>query len=287
METVEELIEFIKEETSKINTTWFDKKLSAFKLEKGYDKSKEKIIIVNRDISFGFSNDSFLIESIDDLPNQEEIFERVYEIDIIDYCSLYLPIDEITYWGVFAFEDIRSSNYREVSGIIASHVKKFIVTNNIQDLDLIYQLETTIIKTLSDDIKLLTSGSPPIGFTEVLSNFLKSCCLDLDEQLKVHKSLHDLKFNFIDKLEFNLQQEELVALLYILNKSEFFNTLNYTDVSFMKFCSRYFQFRKGDAYQAPKSSKVYAEKYHEIKRGTNGNGLKKVVETLKKTIKDL
>jgi hypothetical protein len=287
METVEELIEFIKEETSKVNTTWFDKKLSGFKLEKGYDKSKEKIILVNREISFGFSKDSSLMESIDDLPNQQEIFERVYEIDIIDYCSLYLPIDENTYWGEFAFEDIHSSNYREVSTEIALHVKEFINANHIQDLDLIYQLEATIIKTLSDDIKLLTSGSPPIGFTEVLSDFLKSCCFYLDEKLKGHKSLHNLKLNFIDKLEFNLQQEELVALLYILNKSEFINTLNYNDVTFMKFCSRYFQFRKGDGYQAPKSSNVYAEKYREIIRGTSGNGLRKVAATLKETLKDL
>ena len=33
METIEELIEFIKEETSKLNTTWFNKKLSAFKVD--------------------------------------------------------------------------------------------------------------------------------------------------------------------------------------------------------------------------------------------------------------
>ena len=287
METIEELIEFIKEETSKLNTTWFNKKLSAFKLEKRYDKSKAKIIIVNTGSSF---NDNLLEfgESIEDLPDQEVIFETRYEIDIIDYCSLYLPIDDITCWGEFAYEDIRSSNYREVSSIIASRVKKFIVSHNMQqDLVFIYQLETTIIKTLSDDIKLLTSGSPPIEFTEVLSNFLKSCCSDLSKKLKVYRSLHHFKSNFIDKLEFNLQQEELVALLYILNKSEFFNTLNYNDVSFMKFCSRYFQFRKGDAYQAPKSSNVYAEKYREIVRGTSGNGLKKVLATLKKTIKDL
>ena len=286
METIEELIEFIKEETSKLNTTWFNKKLSAFKLEKRYDKSKAKIIIVNTGSSF---NDNLLEfgESIEDLPDQEVIFETRYEIDIIDYCSLYLPIDDITCWGEFAYEDIRSSNYREVSSIIASRVKKFIVKTNSQDLEFIYQLESNIIKTLSDDIKLLTSGSPPIEFTEVLSNFLKSCCSDLSTKLKVYRSLHHFKSNFIDKLEFNLQQEELVALLYILNKSEFFNTLNYNDVSFMKFCSRYFQFRKGDAYQAPKSSNVYAEKYREIVRGTSGNGLKKVLATLKKTIKDL
>ena len=286
METIEELIEFIKEETSKLNTTWFNKKLSAFKLEKRYDKSKAKIIIVNTGSSF---NDNLLEfgESIEDLPDQEVICETRYEIDIIDYCSLYLPIDDITCWGEFAYEDIRSSNYREVSSIIASRVKKFIVKTNSQDLEFIYQLESNIIKTLSDDIKLLTSGSPPIEFTEVLSNFLKSCCSDLSTKLKVYRSLHHFKSNFIDKLEFNLQQEELVALLYILNKSEFFNTLNYNDVSFMKFCSRYFQFRKGDAYQAPKSSNVYAEKYREIVRGTSGNGLKKVLATLKKTIKDL
>ena len=97
----------------------------------------------------------------------------------------------------------------------------------------------------------------------------------------------DLVTYYEEKLEFNLTQEQLAALLLILNKAGFLNTVNFNDTEFLRFCQQFFFFKKAGNYKRPTSLKSLRDKYREFLRNENITSMEKVKQMLEKVLKEI
>jgi hypothetical protein len=294
MDTLDELEDFIVKQIRLLDEEWFIKKQSEFRSNKSYESSCDLIRIIVDSMSYNqeeiFDEEDqnyYPVKNID----EKILIQDVHEFNIEKYCGAYLPIDKSTQWGAFAFEDWYSNNFREVSFAIASKAREYVGGNQsnglIEGIKNIYDIRSYIISIIIETIKDLIKDTANTEYKTTMDHFLISCNHELEDKIKIDNTLYNLFYHSEDKLEFKLQQEELVALLYVLNRAEVFNTLNYNDTSFLKFCSRYFQFQKKGIYQSPKSEKVFSEKYREILRDTSGKGVEKIVKRLTVTLKEL
>ena len=283
MKTVEELLEFVEEQTSLLTKNWFEKKNLEFRSHPGFNFSINKIRLIDVQKSQNtFSQD---YDSMYDISSDEELFETTIELDLALYCAAYLPINETTYWGAFAFDESNSNNYKEIGWSITSAVTKFIRKNKIAGSELVYKLKSSVVNKISESVKKQKDDFENEEYAAVLIDYLNYSCRSINHQCRTELSLYDFENAFTDKLQFNLQQEELVALVYILNKAGFLNTTGVHDYIFLEFCSRIFQFKKKNEYKFP-DAKVFREKYAEIIRGTDGNGIKKISQKLKDVLKN-
>ena len=96
----------------------------------------------------------------------------------------------------------------------------------------------------------------------------------------------DVLDNPNSKLEFELTQENLAGLLFILSKAEMFKPVNSNRDNFLKFCSEFFYFKFKEGYVRPKSFKTFSDKYKKFERGENSTLLaelkSKLIAVLKK-----
>lgn len=282
MKTVEELLEFVEEQTSLLNKNWFDKKNLEFRTHPEFNSSVEKIRLIDVQKSQNtYSDDD---DSMYDFSSDGEIIETTIELDLALYCAAYLPINELTYWGAFSFDESNSNNYKEIGWLITSRLITFIKEIKISDPVLVYKLRVSVIEKLSECVKKQKDDFENEEYGVILVNYLNYTCSSIDHQCRSELSLYNFENAFTDKLQFKLQQEELVALLYILNKAGFLNTAGVHDYIFLEFCSSVFQFKKKNEYKFP-DPKVFREKYAEIIRGTDGNGIKKITQKLKDVLR--
>jgi hypothetical protein len=294
MDNFDELIEFIESQIRFLDEKWFIKKKAEFKGHEFYDGTSDKIRIIvdsvsyNQEVFFDAEEEEYYVGDNTD----EKIYvQDIHEFNLVQYCGAYLPIDELTDWGTFAFEDCNSNNFREVSFIIASKIQKYVseLKSNgiIEGIREIIKIRFHFQEKISEIIELLVKETENVEYKTTMNHFLISCIYELEDKIKIDKTLFNLTYPSDDKLEFNLQQEELAALLYILNRAQVFNTSNYNDTSILKFCARYFYFKKKGEYQAPTSEKAFSDKYRENMRDTAGKGLEKIIARLKATLQEL
>jgi hypothetical protein len=262
-------------EVEKLNYEWFLLKETNFQKDIRFDIKKGIIYhIIKTQSSI---NDKLDEDGTPYTDTYEETEEEV-RIDLQKYCRCYLPIDEATSWGTFEFDELFSNNTLEVAWDISNMLYKFCFSNT--DVVAKHKMISVTLELIEKKIKdqLLTHDSDI--YKSVMSDFLNHCSYYIHEKFSQDLAVYFSIDKKEDKLEFNLQQEELASLLYIINSAGLINTIDYNDTSFLRFCTQYFYFKKKNSYQKATSIKTLTDKYREIIRETEGSGLRKIKKKL-------
>lgn len=258
--------ETIAEYIAKMNINWFLKKEQNFKAHPDYDKEHDLIIVEVEDYSenpLEFDKNGF--------PSKSEIVDCSYtiKIDLKRYCSLYLPIDEITHWGDFALDECvvgskvsSSNNSDEYAHDLIKDIGSFLKegSDNVET----HKFTSIVLDTIEEELKkskaLSTNNSV---YVAVLDDFLKRCTDIIYRKYSRELTLHKMLDGYVGKLEFSLNQDQLAALLFILSRAGFFT---YTDnTSLLKFAHNHFLYKNEDGKMvSPSSLKNFQKKYSDV-----------------------
>lgn len=286
--TTENYYETISEFVLKLNYEWFLAKENKFKMEFYYNKEKERIYHIEKQISPNYNYEPEIGKEV--FLDNEEI-ENIIDIDLRQYCSCYLPISEITYWGIWEYDNFQtqpvpSNNIDEVAYNLVKEIS--MLSEGLNDIVAISEFVTKTIYSIDEELKKLIKASPANDiYTGVLADFLKICSSRLYRKNEQALTVHELTRDFSDKLDFNITQEEMVSLLYILAESEILKTPTKYEYHFIPFCFKYFTVRKKSVAVRLTNEKTFTEAYRRILRDLNGNGLFKIKIKLEPILKKI
>lgn len=255
---MEVLLEFIATQLSLITKEWFSQKELFFKKEPFYNKSQNKIFEI--------------ISNIENLQDSNGEFIQINNDTIIDKDFHSYCWDSFFYGSLNYQENISNISETDfpidgatISSNIVFESRKLI--DELSDVRAKFKLTSEALGQVKSSIENLSKETPD---ESPYKNWLSYFFARFQKQMLKEFRLIDEEIGLLeyqDKLEFNLKQEELAALLFIINKSGFLRTIDYNDTSFLKFCSNYFYFKKKDAYCRPSSLKSFSDKYREYLRG--------------------
>ena len=272
---MEILFQKIDNEVSKLSHEWFLEKMKLFEKEPFYVKSLEKVYEVIMDKDFFIDDDGEFFET-----EREIVVDR----DLNNYC-----------WNSFFYGSIKreslsypDESYKDIpidAIVVSSSILELIKLETSQYTK-IKAIHSLLIKTISHIKKyttILTESKSDSLYAMAILHIREQFQIKLFKAFDYTQKQMDLLDASVDKLEFNLNQEQLAALLFILNKCGFFNTINFNDTSFLIFCRDYFYFKKGDNYKRPTSVKSFTDKYREFLRFENSPA---AIEHVKKKLQD-
>jgi len=264
----------------KLNPSWYDTKKDCFLNETFYNPGIGKIYQVLEDEKH-FEDD---MHFYDDDGNEYETYPST-EITIID-------IDLVKYFWNDTYPNCSSSydweasfpvNGSSISYNIVSYLEK--ITKDVTEVKTIHRCILGSIETINETIRTLLIGSLNETYEQALGYFLVKCKKDISKKFGHIKRINDMSEAYEDKLTFNINQEQLGALLYILKEAGFIDTPTPTDTTFLNFCSDYFYFKNQLTKTATKATSI-RNKYNDAKKPQH-TARDKVVEMLKEAFKNL
>lgn len=263
----------IEKELNKLNIEWFNQKKSLFLKEPFYSKELGYIYDEITERTDFFSEEGHLIESTQ---------TRIIDKKLNDYCWYsYFYGSKVA--GRLSNEvDVNDLPFdaRDVANTIIS-IHKTAITSFTEVL----AIHNSIQQVMSDIREWIKSKEDPSAeYQSFLNFFLQEFTkLFLGDFGYIQKQIELVEQE--DKLEFNLNQDQLAALIFIINKAGFFNTLNVQDSKqLLIFCQKYFQFKTLDGYKKSTSKTQLSNKYNEHASNNNLKPLLHVVEKLRLAI---
>lgn len=269
MYSEEDFYELVKEHVQKLNKEWFQKKEKLFKESKDYDLLKEKIVSKIEVVSW-----STLIED----ENEEEelciteitpnVTTETILIDLRKYCASYLPIDEMTFWGTFPLDAYsyvsrvsNSNNIHEFAESLIEVAHPLIKGNT--DNFVIHTFVSKFIDLVQKEITVLKQDELSETHTEVLTDFLNFFIKKIYHKYQRELTLFALTNDSKDTLEFTLNQDQLVSLLFIIQRAGF---LKYTEISpILQFCLNHFLYTgERDEIKSPTSLRILQKKFSDV-----------------------
>ncbi|QEC68748.1 hypothetical protein FRZ67_16080 [Panacibacter ginsenosidivorans] len=266
-------LSIVSEWVSELNNQWFLEKQKTFGEEWIYDKKKGKIYEV-------FPNSDYY----EDEDEWKEINrDIIIDIDFIQYCW------DSYFKQSFSEQDLSDKVIPVDTRKISNRILNFIITHTIDFTEptAINNLIIEVIETIRNAMKQLLIGNSDEVYDKVLDIFFFNTRKEISRRFGHIKQEVELIDDYKYRLEFDLNQEQLAALLFILNKAELLNTLNVNDTSFLHFCQQFFYFKFKDDYKHPNSFRTISDKYNECKGGLNIKNVDFVKEKLNKALKDL
>jgi hypothetical protein len=266
-----------------LNKEWFDSKKSFFQKEIFYNKEKERIFEIIPNTTYHQISNSEVNEISNDI---------IMDIDLLKYCwdsyfdssfkflvyqemesnggnaSLLLPIDS-----------------KEVADEIFSEIITF--TKGFTDVKATYNFIISVLDGIKENYSILMKENNNDEYEGALDYFFHQLLKSIGSKFVAIQRQIELVSYYEEKLEFNLKQEQLAALLLILNKAGVFNTKDYNDTGFLKFCQQFFYFKFKKSYKRPSSFKSLSDKYREFLRNENTKSLEEVKEKLQKILNEI
>lgn len=286
-----DLSDIIKEHVSKLNLKWFEKKAVEFKCHKHYDQNHDVISIV--DIQ-SYPNYGANEEVID-----YEVFEEIHQFDFKKYCSCYLPLGEITGWGSYPHVYVqgikllieRSGNIDELAYELIKEISEFLKGET--DVSILHKFIAKQLNSIEQEVHVQKQVVNDENYNNIIDDFYKFCVSKIYKKYEREITRFTETNDFLDFLEFNLSQSELLGLLYLLENSNFFK---FRGTPILKFYLNHFLHKnaKGD-YIKPKDlvtlqkqfSKIEASQSLKSKQDIISNGLINVIQKLEAVIKKL
>lgn len=269
---------FVLKLTNILDHNWFCDKLKYFSEEPFYNASQSKIFDI--------------IPMKEMYMDGEQLFEDSYDIVIdktlSDYC-----------WDDFFYGSLSKSmaeyetpppltlpiNSKSVAYAIIEYIDE--TTKKFRTPKAIYSFVSITISEIKNALEDLYSQAHNQNYKEALDFFYEKTLEILNERYSIINDEVKILNEGKDKLEFNLSQEKMVALLYLLNRAGVFNTYNYNDREFLKFCCQYFYFFHNGTYKQPKSYTILTNKYGEFINGENNGNLNDVIAQIQEAIKEI
>lgn len=295
--TPENFKDTIVEYVSKMDIAWFSKKEKEFKAHVHYDKVEDLIIIHVKDYIE-------IVHDVDEdgIPTSSDIEDNSYDIKINlrQYCSLYLPIDEITDWGGFPVDEWTartkvspSNNIDEFASDLVKDISSFLKTDS-DNVDT-YKFISVVLDTTERELNTLKSkNTGNADYIAVLDDFFKRCASIIYRKYSRELTFYKMMQGHVGKLEFSVNQDQMLAILFILQRAGFFT---YTDnTTLLRFALDHFLYKdeKGNMVN-PSSMKNLQKKLSDIaasqspksKQDISHKGLNEVEKTLKDILSKL
>jgi len=300
MYSTEDLTDLIKEHIAKLDLNWFNKKEREFKANEYYDLMKDAIYHIEKhgepmyqDMGWNEDTGEELGKEIIGIDVQEEIIN----IDLREYCSCYLPIDEITHWGDTEYMDNNgrvdlSNNIDEVAYDLVKETSDFL--KDEKDNVTVHKFINKVLDAIGAEVKLCKK-EPGVNdiYNYVLDDFLKLCTSKMYRKYERQLTLYNETVDYKGQLEFDLNQYELLALLFVIQRAGF---LNYTDnTPFLRFCAEHFLYKNRQGEMVKPDFKNLQKKYSNIsasiaktsKQDIPPTALSYIIEELKKSFQKL
>lgn len=268
----------IKDFSKKISTLrlvytpeWVKNKYLEFSSQADFDEKKLKIIRTE--------------EKSYDLRNNPKDFNEIIPTIINTKCNI--SFSEYC-WGECNNFKI-SSNYPNLSTSLEETIRIYkLFTSRFENNNAKYNFSLLAIEQLELRLELMKKSTEATDFyKKLLDKYLLRFKKKISPYLEDLEEEQSLSFTPNSKLEFNLKQEELAGLLFILNKSNFLNTIDFNDTEFLKFCQQFFYFKFKDGFKRPSTPKSFIDKYREFLRDENSGTLKQLKDKLQKTLREI
>jgi len=274
---MDKLLESIVKDVQVLDINWFKKKVDYFRKEPFYDRAGDRIYTV-------VEQKELLVD--DNYEIEELIRETKIDKDLPQYCwnSLFygsLIRDCYEYDQDLSDFPVDGSTISwSITSKVQEHIEEF------TDLNSSYKLISYVLSNVKTTIESNPDFKEDDEYRRALLYFLKNFQDSIVEYFAPIQNQIEL-LDVHEYLDFNLGQEELAALLLILNKAGFINTSGYNDTTFLRFCQRYFRFKKKSMYVSPSTLKSFTDKYREFSRDEySKKALNHIKEGLTKAIKD-
>lgn len=287
-----DLIDIIKEYVSKLDLQWFEKKENEFRRNKDYFLETETIQVADVKVFNNCGEDGEILGY--------ETVEEKHQFNFKEYCSCYLPICNATGWGSYPADFYgskdwhleKSDNIDELANDLVKELADFLEDET--DVTIVHKFISKQLDIIEREIAtqktILSSGT----YGSVVDDFLRLCTYKLHKKFEKQLTRYNETVDCEDSLKFNLNQSELLSLLFLIHRAGF---LNYTDnTPFLKFCSNHFLYRSDEGeFVKPTNIKTLQKQYSKIvtsqapssKQDLSINGLTYVSKELAAIIKKL
>lgn len=293
MYSTKDLIDIIKEHVSKLDLKWFEKKESEFKRNNEYSYEKDAIFII--DVQgypiYGDEEEEIIGYEKQEIPHQ---------FNFKEYCSCYLPICDATHWGSYAadFYDSKgrpagkSNNIDELTYDLVKEIADFL--KGEADVTIVHKFIAKELDNIEREIKLQKTLLDNEIYNSVLDDYLKLCTYKLYKRFEKELTRYNETEDYVGRLEFNLNQSELLSLLFLIQRAGF---LNITDnAPLLRFCNDHFLYKaENNQFVKPTNVIALSKQYSKIttsqapgsKQDLSINGLTHVSNKLGAIIKNL
>jgi len=298
MYSSESFFDLIKEHVSKLNDKWFLGKQSAFMKHPNYDGEHNVISIPVKDYE---EHDPVYDKEGEIVSSRIVDASYTIKIDLRRYCHCYFPIDEITNWGDAPVEDFISSqkvtpsnNIDEFAREIVSVISHFLKpdSDNVE----VYKFVSTVLDLIEKELKLLKGLHQENGIYDgILDDFLRKCTSIAFGKYGRELTFYKVANDYTPKLEFTLDQNQLLALIFILQRAGFFNYSEITPI--LRFVLDHFLYKdevlgefvspSGILNLQKKFSAVASSQAPKSKQDISHNGLNAVEKALREILEKL
>jgi len=270
-------IDNIEQLVLQLNSSWFESKKEWFVKETFYSKNHERIFEEWEEPNWVWDDETNIVIELP--PHNFVIYKNFNE-----YCwNGY-------YWqGLYEHEEeiaeLPTNASRIADGILSEIA---IVLKGIVEVKVNHKIILNSIDTISNALEDLQSVNSSEEYLEFLTFFLFKTKQKISKEYGHFKRAYDISESYKDKLDFNLKQDELAALLYILFKAEFINTPSGDTSLYLNFCKNYFHFKnqKKDLEFAP--AKGIIKKFSEARGpGYSTKARESIITRLKKAFDEL
>jgi hypothetical protein len=252
---------------SQLNYEWFKEKETEFKKEPFYHSETNRITGTIEESNYCEVGDKWV----------EEKREISFDLDLSKYCW-----NNNYHYGISSISEetnaFLSLDACSVASDIVSVLKKY--TENFTDSKATHRAILKALDIVASKIQEMKKAHTDVDYNDVLDQFRLSLGGLLGRENRHILEQIDL-LSTEDTLKFRLQQEELVALLLILQRSGFLQH-DEGDNSFLHFCANYFSYynSRDKDFKKPTNVGTLQKKYSEFRCSENFDMLKKIKSKL-------
>jgi len=267
-------IDYVKQQVSKLNRDWYKSKKRFFQKENGYDTERGHVYKILPDKESLYDEEGVYITDKD----------IVIDVNINQYC-----------WNDYFETSFSDKGYYDEelpinSKVIAYQIIQWIenTIKGVDDIAAKHKVILSVIDTIKDQIEIFTKeNSDSDEYIDILDQFLILCRQCISRRFSFTKKVHLIttEYSKNERLTFELNQEELGALLYILYMSDILKISTPGDTSFLNFCQDRFYFynQKAKAYT---KAILLRNKFNDSKKSSS-KARKEVIKKLKAVINRL
>lgn len=293
MNNSEKITDLILSAIEKFTESWAIKKRKEFLNGLGkYDKDSDTILYYDKGESRPSLPDDYFLDEGGINPDYENFifeesqqYENIYEFTFDEYCSSYLPICEHTAWGSKSIDDSYEFNIDSEAYSLVLEIKS--VFGKISDPIYLYKISQEFGEIFNNLINNKIVSCSNKDQKSILVGFQKRVNYYLNSKFENEKEVYEINKHYTDFLDFNITQEELISLMYILYSSDMFNANESPKSDFKNFTSKYFRYKKGNEYVCIGNRKWVSNKFSDILSGNGGKGVEKVKKRLLSVLNNL
>jgi hypothetical protein len=254
----------------KFDENWFNCKKEWYEREVFYDKKLQKIH-----------------DTIPDVVEYDEEGNEIARPDIIiDYTLEEYCWDGDYGHGPYHFEDVALQlpvDGYTIADKIISEIE--LMVKHISEVTVKYNIVKRVVKAVEDAVEELLDNDVSESYVKVMAHVLYEIKCAISEKYGIYKQALDIAGSHKEILAFNLNQEELAALIYIVYKADIFHVPVPGDTSFLNFCGSHFHFYNQKAKGHTPATRI-RDKFNDVKNIKATKAFEKVIKKLKDAFKE-